>query len=94
MGMVRIIGEVLGGLAATIFITRLFYWIIYKSIFRKKINRKIGVICSSLVSLIFIYAVKKPHFVINDFRFIYIYIPCLICLLFYDLYLSPAGKKT
>ena len=78
--------SVFGAIVGVFIITRLFYWIIYKLLCRKKIDKKEGVVCSSLVSLIFIFVVKNPHLVIDDPHFLYVYFPCLILWLVYDLF--------
>jgi hypothetical protein len=92
--VVFVMAVVLGSLLVIIFITRLLNWIIYKLIFRKKISRNIAVICSSLICLIILYVIRNPKMtqVMNNFDLVFIYIPCIICVLFYDIFLSPASE--
>jgi ABC-type Co2+ transport system permease subunit len=78
------IGTYFMTLAITFIITRFFNWVIYKLIYREKINRKNVVVYSFLAALVAIFIIKIPHLVINDPRFIYVDIPCLCVWFFYD----------
>jgi hypothetical protein len=90
----KVIGWVLGAMTVVIILTRLFNWIIYKLICRKRLKRQYAVICSSLVSItLILILIKKPIPVVGNYSSIYIYIFWLIFLLFFDLFLSPASKN-
>jgi len=81
----------IGALVGTFIINKLFLWIVRKLI-GKKISRQEAAVLSFVLSVIFVFIAHKPHSVV-DSTFKYIYVPCLIWWLIFELFINKKSEK-
>ena len=92
LGLMEFIAEIFGALVGTFMVNKFFLWIFYKVIYRKKITAEIAAYPAFLLSVIFVFAAHKPHFVF-DSQYKFIYLPCLIWWLIFEVNISKRFKK-